>query len=668
MRLKENKSINVKNFPELNEFTQFGLLEWDKSKDTVTMCPLLAETLAFSTHSTTQRLSAYQKLTHPDDLATIEIIKRKAKEKEEKYIVTESRRRCRDGTWRWFNSREKILETDKDGDATRGFGTCIDITSFKKHEAEFGQIKLLLSEIKHIKECHKNYQMASRTHDKISCLHIYSQTLLYSKILKSLEKITESTGSVFIFSFAHTFRKKDFNQQELYDHSGQNFNNLSLSPEKLDLIQKLQLNKSDIIQNEKETALLGIYFNLPFEQHGIIILERNTPFENTLLEFIEPFTNTVKHLISFEINHRELDNITSYFIKQLPTPVAVFDVNMCYKFASNEWCSLFKIDSSSELIGKSIYDVYPQQPKEWRDLHSRGLAGESLSCKAEKIIGLFEEPIWVEWGIHPWYALNKTIGGLAIYANIITERVEFEKNIQDAVNNLTLSNQALKSFAHVCSHDLKEPLRNVSNFIQLLFTRNSEQFDEESLLYMRHILKGIEHMSILIKDVLSYSEAINHAPSKDLPFNMMDLAVEIKESFDYQLSEIGAQLNINNLPVISGNNTQINQLLTNLISNAIKFRSSIPLVIEIFAVDAGVFWEFHVRDNGIGIAPEYHESIFTIFKRLHSKSKYEGSGVGLAICKKIVNDHHGKIYVQSTPKDESEGGSDFVFTLPKMGK
>lgn len=659
--LQKNKSNKIEESPQLNDFTQLGLLEWDKSKDMVTMCPLLAETLAFSTHDTTQSLNEYRKLIHPDDLETIEIIKKKIKETEEEYIVTESRRKCRDGTWRWFNFRGKILETDKNGDPIRGFGTCIDVTSFKEIEAEFQQIKLLLSEIKHIKECHKRDEIA---YDSTSYVHVYTHAFVCSEILKSLEKITQSSCSMFIFSFTHTFNTKELNQQKLYDHNGKAINNLLLNPEKLDFIKKLQLTKNHIIQNGKETALLGIYLDLPFEQHGMIILEQNVPFENTLLDFIEPFINIARHLISFEnldINYKELDNITSYFIKQVPTPVAMFDANICYKFASNEWCSLFKLGAPSELTGKTMYDVYPQQPKEWRELYLRGLAGDSFSCKAEKISGLFDEPIWIEWGIHPWYTLNKAVGGIFVYANIITERIEFEENIQNAIDNLTQSNQALKSFAHVCSHDLKEPLRSISNFIQLLFNKNAEHFDDESLLYMRHTIKGIEHMNILIKDVLAYSEIINHVPHKNLPFNMTDIALEIKELLNYKFSEIGAQLNIGTLPVILGNKTQINQLLTNLISNAIKFRSSNPLAIEIFAVDADCSWEFHVRDNGIGIAPEYHESIFTVFKRLHSKNKYEGSGIGLAICKRIVNDHHGKIYIQSPP----EGGSDFIFTLPK---
>lgn len=664
--LIKNKLKNPTELLQLSDFMQFGLLEWDESKGIITMCPLLAETLAFSTYDTTQSLSEYRKLIHPEDLEKIEIVKKKVKEKEEEYIVTESRRLCRDGTWRWFNFRGKILQTNSNGDIVHGFGTCTDITTFKEHETEFHQMKLLLSEIKHIKKCYRNYEAACRVTDSL-CSSTYTEIFVCSEILKSLERITDSFWSVFIFSYAKNLNKQKLNDGALFDHTKKNINELSLSPEKLNLIKKLQITKDHIIQNENESYLLGIYLDLPFEQQSMIILERDSPFENTLLDFIEPFIGIAKRLISFKslgINYNELDNITAFFIEQVPAPVAMFGTDMCYKFASAEWCKSFRLGDPSNLIGKSHYDVQPHQPKGWRKKHLRGLAGEVLSCKAEKVNNLIEEPCWIEWSIHPWYTMSQKIGGIFIYANIITERIEYEKSIKTAVDQLICSNQALDRFAYVCSHDLKEPLRSISNFIQLLFNSNSDKFDEESLIYMRHTLKGVDRMHNLITDILSYSEVSEQEKSKKIPLDINEIINEIKEYFDYRLNEIGGSLSVEPLPIILGVPAQINQLFTNLIGNAIKFHSKKPLAIEIFALDKGSVWEFHVRDNGIGIAQEYHESIFTIFKRLHSKHQYEGSGIGLATCKKIVNDHHGEIYVQSVP----EGGSDFVFTFPKINK
>ena len=140
-----------------------------------------------------------------------------------------------------------------------------------------------------------------------------------------------------------------------------------------------------------------------------------------------------------------------------------------------------------------------------------------------------------------------------------------------------------------------------------------------------------------------------------------DIILKIYDTFEYRFLEIGARLNIGFLPPILGEPTQINQLFTNLISNSLKFYSKDPLVIDIFAIEHEFSLEFHVRDIGIGIEKEYHKIIFTMFKRLHSKNQYEGSGIGLSICQKIVHEHLGEIHVESPPS----GGSEFIFTFPK---
>ncbi len=370
-----------------------------------------------------------------------------------------------------------------------------------------------------------------------------------------------------------------------------------------------------------------------------------------------------------EIERNELNAIFSFFIEHTLTPVAIFDTEMRHKFANAAWKHDNKLGDEGEFIGKTHYEVYLKQPPLWKEQHQRALNGETVKWGPTQLDNYHDETIWYEGTMVPWYALDGSIGGIIIHATIVTETIKNEIKLKEAIKNISHSNKALEHsnktldrFAYICSHDLKEPLRSISNFIQLLFTKNIEHFDEESLLYMRHTFKSIDRMDALIKDILSYSETTDHSANQHTILNVKTLAHEIKDSFEYRLNEIGAQLNIGVLPTISGKNTQINQLFTNLISNAIKFRSEKPLVIDIFAIEHDESWEFHVRDNGIGIDKEHHESVFTMFKRLHSKSQYEGSGIGLATCKRIVNDHGGEIHVESAP----EGGSDFVFTLPKI--
>ena len=637
------------------DVTEFGLVEWDIPSDIIKVCPYLSQTLAFPTQETTQTYSAYRQLTHPDDTPPINDLIKKIKEKKSQNIVVESRKLCRDGTWRWFSLRAKVIESDKDGNPLRAFGTCTDITDFKEEAKNIRNMKLLFSEINHIKECYKKD---------------FALDELCAEILESFKNLTESSNPLLMFSSKSDMKSNvneftNSNDPALYNLDENEGRNLMANPQKLKFVNKMLNSKTHCFQNGETTSLLGIHFDLPLQQQGLVIIERDEAFDDSLLELLEPLIGTATHIISIkklQANSSELDSILSFFIQQVPAPVAMFDTNMCYKFASDAWRKEFKeAETSYNIVGKSHYEIHPGQPKEWRTHHERALSGEVLTFEATEIVGYLTETFWAEGAIYPWYNLNGSIGGIIIYSNVVTDRKKNEQSLKDLVDNLSRSNQALDRFAHVCSHDLKEPLRGIANFIHLLFQHNSKQFDEESLLFVGHIQKGVERMNALIQDILLYSEAAAQTKCEKVSIDMNAVVCDIKEAFDFRLSEIGAQLKADTLPTITAVKSQTNQLLTNLISNAIKFRSDKPLVIDIFSIERGDFWEFHVRDNGIGIEEEYHTSIFTMFKRLHSKSTYEGSGIGLATCKKIVNDHQGEIYIQSV----LEGGSEFIFTLPK---
>jgi two-component system sensor kinase FixL len=644
---------NTRKLSVNENFQPFGFVQWDVVNNTVEICSYLANTLAFQTKETIQTYSAYRNLTHPDDIAHIELLAKKIREGKELYIVVESRKLCRDGTWRWFSTRGKTVRRDKNESPVRAISTLTDITNFKEKETQLKEMTLLSSEISKIKKSSGEYK------------ETFQESSIYSKIITSLEKITNCTNSLFILASSGDFDKETGEVKKCTDHAQKNVDLDSISCEKLHCLKALFLNKNHVIHNGEETSFLGIYLDLALDQQGLIIFERETVFDNTFLDSLEPFIEVITNIIGFkrlEANHGELYNALSFFIQQVPAPVAMFDKNMCYKFASEAWCKKFNLSPPADLIGKSHYAIMPKQPKVWKEQHLRVLTGETLSCDADNVLGLFDEPIWTEWKLRPWYTLEKSIGGIMIYSNIITDRIESQNKIRDAVNNLTRSNQALDRFAHICSHDLKEPLRCTSSFINLLFRDNSKHFNEESLIYMNHVLKSIDRMGALIQDILLFSELQQESRSENVPINLIEIVHEAKESFDLKISEIGAQIKIDALPTVLGIKTQFNQLFTNLIGNAIKFRSENPLVIEVFAIEKDSFLEIHVRDNGIGISEGYQKDIFTMFKRLHSKSQYEGSGIGLATCKRIVNDHGGEIYVQSAP----EGGSDFVFTLPKV--
>ncbi len=255
----------------------------------------------------------------------------------------------------------------------------------------------------------------------------------------------------------------------------------------------------------------------------------------------------------------------------------------------------------------------------------------------------------------------------------LTEKNEARKKIKNQTVELTKKNIVLKkyiesnleleSFAYVASHDLKEPLRSISNFTQLLQKKYSHQFDDNAHEYMNFIVESVKGMNILIQDLLTYSRV----STKELEIKYFDLNHLISNiiglNHSYPESK-NIEFTINDLPSqLKGNRTKMKQVFQNLIGNAVKFskKDAQPIHIEINSIDENTHWHFYVKDNGIGIHEDYMEKIFLIFKRLHTRSEYEGSGIGLAICKKIVEQHGGEIWVES----EFGEGSTFHFTIKK---
>lgn len=247
----------------------------------------------------------------------------------------------------------------------------------------------------------------------------------------------------------------------------------------------------------------------------------------------------------------------------------------------------------------------------------------------------------------------------------ITEKKKVEEALKE--KNLELqkyidSNLQLENFAYVASHDMKEPLRNIGNFTQLLHRRYHHLMDEDGKEFINYIVKGVKSMNLLIDDLLSYSR-VNSLEYDVEQVDSENIILWIKHNLRKSIQERNATITIKQLPeTIHVNKTMFTQLFQNLIANAIKFTpfDTIPQII-VDTQDEGDFWQFSIQDNGIGIAPEYYERIFVLFKKLHNKTKYVGTGIGLSICKKIVEKHGGRIWVTS----ESGKGATFYFTIPK---
>ena len=227
---------------------------------------------------------------------------------------------------------------------------------------------------------------------------------------------------------------------------------------------------------------------------------------------------------------------------------------------------------------------------------------------------------------------------------------------------LARSNQDLEQFAYVASHDLQEPLRMVATYTQLLEERYRGQLDDDADKFIHYAVDGALRMQTLVQDLLAFSRVGRQGT--DLQSTDCNAVVETAvKNLQAAVDKSGAQVMHDHLPTVVADGSQLLQVFQNLIGNAIKFRGSGPPAIHVSASKRGMEWVFSVADNGIGIAPEHAEIIFAVFKRLHTRAEYPGSGIGLAICKKIIERQGGKIWVESQPGK----GSTFKLTIPAAG-
>ncbi len=242
----------------------------------------------------------------------------------------------------------------------------------------------------------------------------------------------------------------------------------------------------------------------------------------------------------------------------------------------------------------------------------------------------------------------------------ITERKRAEQAIHRYAEELRRSNQELEHFAYVASHDLQEPLRTVSSFSQLLARRYKGKLDNEADEFITFIVEGAMRMQTLINDLLAFSR-IGTRGEPFAPLDCEGILQAAKENLDAAIAESRAVVTHDRLPTLSADPTQLTQLFQNLLANAIRFRRpEEPPRIHVSAARQDGAWRVSVRDNGIGIDPQYFDRIFIIFQRLHGRDEYPGTGIGLALCKKIVERHGGSISVESEPGK----GSTFHFTIP----
>ena len=445
-----------------------------------------------------------------------------------------------------------------------------------------------------------------------------------------------------------------YSEEELLELTGRQISH----PEDLDIIneQRPRLYKGEIDRIElekrylrKDGSVVWVHFTMTVERDA----NGKPLYEIAVYEDITQQLETQLRLRESEARFRQTFELAASGIGHVRDGRFVR--------VNRSLCEIFGY-AEGELLGKHVKELSHREDRDVSDApRERIRRGEAESARFEKrYLRADGAVIWCDVAV----ALVRDVYGVPQYEvaifDEVTDRKKAEARLREAHEELKRSNAELEQFAYVASHDLQEPLRMVASYAQLLGRRYEAKLDGDAREFMAYIVDGAARMKQLIEDLLAYSRV----GTKGAEFKMVNAEDALKRAlFNLRVAiqEAGAVVTNDPLPALSADEVQLGQLLQNLMSNALKFRSDSVPRIHIGVRESPKEYTFEVRDNGIGIEPQYYERIFMVFQRLHNKGEYPGTGIGLAICKKVVERHGGRIWVESRPG----AGSSFYFTLPK---
>ena len=312
-----------------------------------------------------------------------------------------------------------------------------------------------------------------------------------------------------------------------------------------------------------------------------------------------------------------------------------------------------------ELTGANVFEfVHPDDKEETMNIFSRAIENPGISLSLE-VRFKHKDGSWRILEVIGKNLLdNPAVAGIVVNSRDISKRKQAQEVLMQLAEELKRSNTDLQQFAYAASHDLQEPLRVVAGFVRLLGKRYKDKLDTKAEEFIDNAISGVKRMEILIKDLLAYSQ-IGTKGKAFKPTDCSSVICDALANLQAAIEENEAEVTYDRLPTVMADATQLGSLFQNLISNAIKFRGNKKPKVHVSAGLRENEWVFSVQDNGIGIDPKDAERIFVIFQRLHGREEYSGTGIGLAVCKRIVERHGGRIWVESQPGR----GSTFYFTL-----
>ncbi len=611
---QEELKESQQRFKLATEGANAGIWDWKPGTNEVFYSKIWKQHVGYEDHELKSEFTTWEKLLHPDDSERMHRAVENYLKNPRGRFIEEFRMRHKNGTYRWIRNEAASLKNEQ-GNIVRMFGVHTDIT--EKKEAEEA-----------LKESEERHRL-----------------------------IFESVNDA-IFICNENGRIVEINPAgcRIYGYSKDEF--LELDPHKL-----LHEDWQHELDRFFKTCMAGKKYtseNVEYTSSGEIMHTQvyGSPLEfkgqKHIMAVVRDITSLKNAQEDLEHSREQLQLITDL----IPVLVSYLKPDHRYEFVNKGYENWFGT-TAADVVGKHAKDIIGEEAYQItkQDL-DRVFAGETVEY--ERMMPYKHgKKRYTQTTFLPHKKGNKVEGAI-VCVNDVTPLKEKQNELRKLLEELERSNKELEQFAYIASHDLQEPLRMVSSFLQLLERKYNEKLDDDGREFIRYAVDGASRMKTLINDLLKFSRV----GTRGKPFTntiMNQVINQVLTNLSDTIKESGARFVLGKLPEIDADESQMVQLFQNLVSNAIKFRGDKTPQISISAKENKKQVTFTVSDNGIGIEPKFHERIFIIFKRLHTSDKYPGTGIGLAVCKKIVDRHHGTISLKSAPGK----GTSFKIIIPK---
>ncbi len=633
-----------------------GVWDWDLKSKKFYFSPRWREMFGYSPDENLHfTMAVYPELFHPDDRYLANPTRVALMNPESPYIDVEFRHKCKDGSYRWIRRRGESVIDKETGRLERVIGLDTDISEKKQRELESEALGNIL---RGVSETANRDELLSFIHGAIGNV-VHARNFFVA--------LHDTDTDLFIMQF-------------FVDQHDEKPASANLKGTRADYVFRtgrpllLDAQKTAALEAQGEFRLigtqpeywLGVPLRTPDKIIGVLVVQSYDK-EHSYSDDNLNFLNNVAGPIALSIERKRAESRTLLLNAALDAAangILITDGNGSIEWSNRAFTTLtgYGADEvkgkNSQILrsGKHDDEFYADM---WQTI-SAGKPWKGELTNRRKSGELYEE----EMTITPVFDEASGTNHFISIKSDITERKLAEEQLRVFNHKLQLSNRELQDFAFVASHDLQEPLRKVQTFADRLSTKYSGALDETGLDYLERMRNAAGRMQTLIHDLLSFSRVTTKA-QPFMPVDVEEITKGVLSDLEVKIEETGASVEMIGLPVIDADPSQMRQLVQNLVGNALKFRrDGVAPVVKISAEprengNGGAF-EITVEDNGIGFDEKYLDKIFTVFQRLHGRAEYEGSGIGLAVCRKIVERHNGTITAISTPGN----GAKFKFTLP----